>query len=174
MSDIRKPLSRGRYNVFNIFVGVCLAVFASAVALLYFWMFDSRVPVEVRAGYPIKPAFVLGEPIVIEERLVIHRRCPGNVSRTIVDGANIAYPVLLPSDPLLGAVSERLRIEFRMPQHLGPGRYRYRAEAIWQCNPMRSIRQAVVDVPFVVVEADPTEQRLSSPPASGPDTSRAP
>lgn len=152
MNELENHLTKRQYMIFNIFVGICLAVFASAVALIYFWILDSRVPIEVRAAYPLKPAFVQGEPIVIEEQLVIHRHCPGTVSRTIIDGANIAYPVLLPSDPLLGAPSDRLRIEFRMPQHLGPGRYRYRAEAVWQCNPMRAIRQLVAEVPFVVVE----------------------
>lgn len=162
MTDIDKYVTRKRYMIFNMLVGVCLAVFAAAVTLLYFWLFDSRAPVEVKAAYPIKPAFAVGEPIVVEERMMVHRRCPGSVSRAIIDGANVAYPILLPSDPLLSMTSDRTRIEFRMPAMLGPGRYRYRAEAAWQCNPMRIVRQLITDVPFEVVGADRAEQATES------------
>lgn len=152
-------IENGKRQLLIALVWGCLSACAVAVGLLYYWMFfDVTQPVEVVSAQPLEPAFPVGEPIVIDERIVVRRHCPGAVNRYIVDGASIAYPILLPNDPLLGTASDRLRIEFQMPQHLGPGRYRYRSEAVWQCNPLRIIRQPIVDVPFMVVKPAPAPE----------------
>lgn len=146
-------VSKKHFTIVNALVFSILSVFALAVAVIFFWLFDSRTVVEVHSAYPIKESFALGEPIVIEERLEVKRQCQGSVSRSIVDESNIAYPVRLPSDPLLGAPSERVRIEFQMPRILGPGTYRYVSDALWSCNPLRPISQGIADVKFVVAGA---------------------
>jgi hypothetical protein len=120
--------------------------------MIYWWaFFDSALPITVVEAQAVQRLFRYGEPIAVEELLDVHRVCPGTVSRAVVDGAGIAYPLLLAPDPLIGEDTKRIRIEFRLPSILGPGNYRYREVAHWRCNAISDLDQVLVDVPFTVV-----------------------
>ena len=136
----------------RVFAWVTLAMTAAGTALIYWWVLDVRVPVEVVEARAVQELFRYGEPIAIEQTLDVRRRCQGVVSRAIVDGAGIAYPLLLATDPAVAPDTHRVRVEFSLPEILGPGHYRYREVARWRCNPLTDIDQVLVDVPFTVVQ----------------------
>lgn len=137
--------------VSRIFAAVTLTLTAAGVGLIYWWAFDTRPPLTVLEARPIQGLFRYGEPIAVEEHLDVRRKCPGIVSRAVVDGAGFVYPLLLAVDPATEVGLNRVRVEFRLPDILGPGNYRYREVAHWRCNPLGEVEQVLLDVPFTVV-----------------------
>ena len=135
----------------RVFAVVTVALTAAGVALVYWWAFDTRAPLTVLEARPIQELFRYGEPIAVEEHLDVRRKCQGIVSRAVVDGAGFVYPLLLAVDPAIELGVSRVRVEFRLPDILGPGNYRYREVAHWRCNPLSDVEQVMIDVPFTVV-----------------------
>lgn len=133
------------------FALLTLALTAVGTGMLYVWAFDTSPPVEVSEAKPVQELFRYGEPIAIEQHLTVDRKCQGIVSRAVVDGAGFVYPLLLATDPIIQTGDNRVRVEFKLPEILGPGKYRYREVAQWRCNPLSDINQVLVDVPFTVV-----------------------
>lgn len=133
------------------FAGVTLTASAVGVGMIYWWVFDLRPPVTVIEAKPVQELFRYGEVIAVEQHLEVRRKCQGTVSRSVVDGAGFYYPLLLASDPSIEVGDQKVRVEFALPEILGPGKYRYREVARWSCNPLGEIDQVLMDVPFVVV-----------------------
>lgn len=135
----------------RIFAVVTLTLTAAGVGLIYWWVLDVRTPVTVLDARPVAELFRSGEPVAVEQHLDVRRKCRGVVSRAVVDGAGFLYPLLLAVDPAIEMGVNRVRVEFRLPEMLGPGHYRYREVARWRCNPLTDIDQVLLDVPFTVV-----------------------
>lgn len=133
------------------FAMVTMTLTAIGTGMIYWWAFDIIPPVQVAEAKPVQELFRYGEPIAIEQHLSVSRKCQGIVSRAVVDGAGFVYPLLLATDPIIEQGENRVRVEFKLPEILGPGVYRYREVARWRCNPLSDIDQVLVDVPFTVV-----------------------
>lgn len=133
------------------FAALTLVLTAIGVAMIYWWVLDTRPPIEVINAKAVQQLFRYGEPIAIEKQINVERKCQGIIFRSVVDGAGFAYPLLLSVEPLIEIGETRVRVEFRLPEILGPGEYRYREVARWRCNPLTDIDQTLLDVPFTVV-----------------------
>lgn len=144
-------ITKRRYRIFNIVVGICLAVFASAVALLYFWMFDSRAVIEVEEARATKPRFEAGEPITTRWTVTQRRSCDGDVVRYLLDQRGTVWPLEVAAKPIFSKGTASLTFAFEMPAALPPGRYEYRTIITWRCNPLTAKRQVLPAVPFEVV-----------------------
>lgn len=134
------------------FAVVTVTLCAVGVGMIYWWVLDVRPPLQVMDARPVQELFRYGEPIAVEQHLEVRRNCQGIVSRAVVDGAGFVYPLLLATDPVLDVGDSRVRVEFKLPEILGPGHYRYREVARWRCNPLTDIDQVLMDVPFTVVQ----------------------
>lgn len=143
-------IARRRYRLFNIVVGVCLTIFASAVALLYFWLFDNRAVMEVLEARATKPRFDLGEPITIEWTITKRRDCDGDVVRYLVDRRSTVWPLEIAAKPIFGKGTTSAIFAFEMPQGAPPGQYEYRTIITWRCNPLSTKRQILPKVKFEV------------------------
>jgi hypothetical protein len=120
------------------------------VLLIYLWAFDMTTPVHVHKAATTTAAFAFGAPVTIEEEIEIRHACSGVLSHEIVDQFNAIHFLLLPSLPLQDRTVKKISISFTPPPALGPGKYRYRQIMDWQCNPLSSPRQVLVDVPFTI------------------------
>lgn len=135
----------------RVFAATTLALTTLGVVMIYWWVLDTRPPIEIIDTKPIQQLFRYGEPIAIEKHITVRRQCPGIISRAVVDDAGFVYPLLLSVDPAIEVGESRVRVEFKLPEVLGPGDYRYREVARWRCNPLTDIDQVLLDVPFTVV-----------------------
>lgn len=133
------------------FAVITVMLCAVGVGMIYWWTFDTYPPVNVVEARPVQELFKYGEPIAVEQHLDVRRKCQGIVSRAVVDGAGFIYPLLLATDPVIEVGDIKVRVEFNLPEILGPGAYRYREVARWRCNPLADIDQVLLDVPFTVV-----------------------
>ena len=105
-----------------LFAFLTLILCAVGVGVIYWWaFFDTEPPIEVVEAKAVQGFFHFGESVVVEERLQVRRICPGTVSRSIVDSAGIAYPLLLSPDPLIRVDTKMVRVSFNLPPNLGPG-----------------------------------------------------
>lgn len=135
----------------RVFAAATLALTTIGVVMIYWWVWDTRPPIEIIDTKPIQQLFRYREPIVIEKHIAVRRQCQGVISRSVVDNEGFAYPLLLSVDPIVNVGETRVRVEFKLPEILGPGNYRYREVARWRCNPLTDIDQVLLDVPFTVV-----------------------
>jgi hypothetical protein len=156
--------AKQRYRLFNFVVGICLTVFASAVGLLYFWMFDNRAVVEVVEAGATKPRFEAGEPITAQWTIIKRRACDGDVVRYLVDERETVWPLQIAAKPIFGEGTASVTFAFEMPAGAPPGRYEYQTIITWRCNPLSTRRQMLPSVPFEVVAGPQSEADAGSSP----------
>lgn len=133
----------------------CIIVLFVLVGTLWYFMLDRRLPVEVIKSEIMTMELGKGDPLIVNWVLHKKRQCTGLFTRQIIDSDRVVWDIHSDNENTYLPVSEKPVVfnkAYILPKGISKGKAKFRTIILWQCNPLRSMRQQIADIDFNIID----------------------